>query len=108
MKIFRSFLKFNKLSYRYDSLSNLYARFHVFSRTTLILPNMVGLDLFVHNGKFLFTVDIKPVMIGHKLGEFCFTKLTGRGTRRKRKISLRKKDRKERFSKSKSKSKSKF
>jgi len=52
---------------------------------------MVGLDLFVHNGKRIFIVDIKSNMIGHKLGEFCFTKVTGKGTRRKRKAAQKKK-----------------
>lgn len=91
MKISRSFLKLNFLPYRYDSLFNLYDNLHWFPRTTLILPNMVGLDLPVHNGKYFFTIDIKKSMIGKKLGDFCFTKITGRGTRRKRKIIQQKK-----------------
>jgi ribosomal protein S19 len=100
LKISRSLLKLNTLPYRYDSLSNLYDQLHWFPRTTLILPNMVGLDLPVYNGKYFFTIDIKKSMIGKKLGEFCFTKITGRGTRRKRKIVQQKKVKKMRLQKS--------
>jgi small subunit ribosomal protein S19 len=42
-------------------------------RDMVILPEMVGLNLLVHSGKEFASVDIKPEMIGHYLGEFVIT-----------------------------------
>jgi small subunit ribosomal protein S19 len=42
-------------------------------RDLVILPEMVGLKIMVHNGKEFLPVDLKPEMIGHYLGEFAIT-----------------------------------
>jgi small subunit ribosomal protein S19 len=42
-------------------------------RNMIILPEMVGLIIAVHNGKDFVQVEIKPEMIGHYLGEFAVT-----------------------------------
>jgi small subunit ribosomal protein S19 len=42
-------------------------------RNMIILPEMVGLTLGIHNGKEFVKVEIKPEMIGHYLGEFAVT-----------------------------------
>jgi small subunit ribosomal protein S19 len=42
-------------------------------RDMIILPEMVGAKILVHNGKEFFPVEIKPEMIGHYLGEFAIT-----------------------------------
>jgi small subunit ribosomal protein S19 len=42
-------------------------------RNMIILPEMVGLVIGVHNGKDFVQVEIKPEMIGHYLGEFAVT-----------------------------------
>jgi small subunit ribosomal protein S19 len=39
-----------------------------------IIPEFVGKTVQVYNGKEFQTVDIKPEMIGHALGEFSFTR----------------------------------
>ncbi len=39
-------------------------------RDMVILPEMVGAKLGVYNGKEFVLVEIKPEMIGHRLGEF--------------------------------------
>ena len=44
------------------------------SRNLIITPNLIGLNLFVHNGKNLLKIKIIEDMIGHKFGEFSFTK----------------------------------
>ena len=46
-------------------------RTHV--RDMIILPDMVGLTIHVHNGKEFAQVAIKPEMIGHYLGEYSIT-----------------------------------
>jgi small subunit ribosomal protein S19 len=42
-------------------------------RDMIILPEMVGLAIQVHNGKEFVQVEIRPEMIGHYLGEFAIT-----------------------------------
>jgi small subunit ribosomal protein S19 len=42
-------------------------------RDLIILPEMVGVKILVHNGKEFVPVDIKAEMIGHYLGEFAIT-----------------------------------
>jgi small subunit ribosomal protein S19 len=42
-------------------------------RDIIILPEMVGTTILVHNGKDFISVEIKPEMIGHFLGEFAIT-----------------------------------
>ena len=42
-------------------------------RDMIILPDMVGLNIAVHNGKEFFTFTIRPEMIGHYLGEYSIT-----------------------------------
>ena len=44
------------------------------SRRSMILPNMVGLTIAVHNGKQHVPVFINEDMVGHKLGEFAVTR----------------------------------
>lgn len=43
------------------------------ARDMIILPEMIGITLLVHNGKDFVQVEIKPEMIGHSLGEFAIT-----------------------------------
>jgi small subunit ribosomal protein S19 len=43
------------------------------ARDMIILPEMVGVTVLVHNGKEFTAVDITPEMIGHYLGEFAIT-----------------------------------
>ena len=42
-------------------------------RDLIVLPEMVGAKVGIHNGKEFVEVDIKPDMIGHYLGEFAIT-----------------------------------
>ncbi|HKM50973.1 MAG: 30S ribosomal protein S19 [Candidatus Bathyarchaeia archaeon] len=42
-------------------------------RDMVILPEMVGLNLLIHSGKEFESIDVKPEMIGHYLGEFVIT-----------------------------------
>ena len=47
---------------------------HPWSRRSMILPNMIGLPLAVHNGRHHVPVFVTDEMIGHKLGEFAPTR----------------------------------
>ncbi|MCF6346395.1 MAG: 30S ribosomal protein S19 [Thiomicrorhabdus sp.] len=44
------------------------------SRRSMILPDMIGLTIAVHNGKEHIPVFISENMVGHKLGEFSLTR----------------------------------
>ncbi len=44
------------------------------SRRSMIMPEMVGLTIAVHNGRQHVPVLINENMVGHKLGEFAPTR----------------------------------
>lgn len=44
------------------------------SRRSMILPEMVGLTIAIHNGRVHMPVLISEDMVGHKLGEFAPTR----------------------------------
>ena len=44
------------------------------SRRSMILPQMVGLTIAVHNGRQHVPVFVSENMVGHKLGEFALTR----------------------------------
>ena len=44
------------------------------SRRSMVLPDMVGLTIAVHNGRDHMPIFISENMVGHKLGEFAVTR----------------------------------
>ena len=50
------------------------------SRASMIMPDMLGLTIAVHDGRRHIPVFCTENMVGHKLGEFAFTR-TFRGHR---------------------------
>ena len=53
---------------------NLATVIKTWSRSSTILPEMVGLTIAVYNGKQHVPVYISDQMVGHKLGEFSPTR----------------------------------
>jgi len=45
-----------------------------YSRTSTIIPEMVGLTISVYNGKTWVPVYVTENLVGHKLGEFAPTR----------------------------------
>ena len=45
------------------------------SRRSMVVPEMVGLTIAVHNGRQHVPVLISDNMVGHKLGEFALTRM---------------------------------
>lgn len=43
-------------------------------REMIVLPEMVGLKFGVHNGREFIVFEVKPEMVGHRLGEFSQTR----------------------------------
>lgn len=44
------------------------------SRRSMILPDMVGVTIAVHNGRLHVPIFVTENMVGHKLGEFAATR----------------------------------
>ena len=44
------------------------------SRSSMILPNMVGFTIAIYNGKQHVPIFISDQLVGHKLGEFVSTR----------------------------------
>jgi small subunit ribosomal protein S19 len=45
------------------------------SRRSMVVPEMVGLTIAVHNGRQHMPIYISENMVGHKLGEFAPTRM---------------------------------
>jgi small subunit ribosomal protein S19 len=54
-----------------DKGQNVIIKTH--TRDMVILPEMVGVTVLLHNGKEFSPVEITPEMIGHYLGEYSVT-----------------------------------
>ena len=63
--------KFRKVKESKNTGKEVGIKTHV--RDLIILPEMVGAKISVHNGKDFVTMEIRPEMIGHYLGEFAIT-----------------------------------
>ncbi|OIO11180.1 MAG: 30S ribosomal protein S19 [Elusimicrobia bacterium CG1_02_63_36] len=49
-------------------------RLKVWCRSSTVTPEMVGHTFDVHNGRKFLPIYINEQMVGHKLGEFSFTR----------------------------------
>ncbi len=57
------------------------------SRRSLVVPEMIGLTIAVHNGRQHVPILITENMVGHKLGEFAVTRMfKGHAADRKAKV----------------------
>jgi small subunit ribosomal protein S19 len=54
--------------------SNRKSVIKTWSRSSMIVPDMVGETIAVHNGKTFVPVFVTENMVGHKLGEFSPTR----------------------------------
>jgi small subunit ribosomal protein S19 len=64
------------------------------SRRSVILPEMIGLTMAVHNGRLHVPIFVTENMVGHKLGEFAATR-TFRGHSGDRKVKGKEDDKKD-------------
>jgi small subunit ribosomal protein S19 len=62
---------FEKISKTIASGSKKPIRTHV--RDFIILPNLVDIEIHIHNGREYLPVKVRPEMMGHFLGEFAPT-----------------------------------
>ncbi len=83
-----------KLLKKVDALirSGQKAVIKTWSRSSTILPQMVGLTIGVHNGRRHVPIFITENMVGHKLGEFALTRtFRGHSSRGEKTTMIRKK-----------------
>ena len=52
--------------------------YKIWSRSSIICKKCIGKKVLVYNGKKFVPLNIKIGMLGHKFGEFIFTKRMGR------------------------------
>jgi len=72
------------------SLSGEKAVIKTWSRSSTILPQMVGLTIGVHDGRRHVPIFITENMVGHKLGEFALTRtFKGHGARAEKTTQIR-------------------
>ena len=58
-----------------DARSNNSRRpIRTWSRRSMVVPDMVGLTIAIHNGRQHVPVIMTENMVGHKLGEFSYTR----------------------------------
>ena len=46
----------------------------IWSRRSTILPQFIGKQFLIHNGKNFISLKVTEDMVGHKLGEFASTR----------------------------------
>lgn len=46
----------------------------IYSRSSTILPNFIDSTFLVYNGIRFFKIKVKKDMVGHKFGEYAFTR----------------------------------
>ncbi len=63
---------FQKVRMAQESQSNRVIK--TWSRRSMIVPEMVGITMAVHNGRRFIPIFISEDMVGHKLGEFAPTR----------------------------------
>jgi ribosomal protein S19 len=56
------------------SLKNNSKKINIATRNSEIVPNFVGINFYIHNGKSFTKLTITNDMIGHKFGEFASTR----------------------------------
>lgn len=50
-------------------------KFHrIRSRDLVIIPSLIGIKIGIYNGKEYIPLEIKPEMLGHRIGEFVLTR----------------------------------
>lgn len=54
--------------------SNVKKPIKTWSRRSMIVPDMIGLTIAIHNGRDFVPIYVTENMVGHKLGEFALTR----------------------------------
>jgi small subunit ribosomal protein S19 len=72
--VLRQFDKIEKFLQKCRRKIDMKKKIKTHSRNIIIVPQMVGLTIHVHNGKEFVPCLIVDEMVGHYLGEFAYTR----------------------------------
>lgn len=72
--LLRQFNSIEKFLLRVEKKQKAGKQIRTHSRSLVVVPAMVGLTIYVHNGREFVQVKIMPEMLGHRLGEFALTR----------------------------------
>lgn len=72
--LLRQFDKVEKFAQRCQKKLDGKKKIKTHSRNMLIVPQLVGMTILVHNGKEFVPVEITTEMLAHYLGEFALTR----------------------------------
>ena len=72
--ILRNFATLEKCLQRWKKYNEKGKQIKTHNRDIIVLPQMVGLTVYVYNGKEFLQVKITEEMLGHRLGEFSVTR----------------------------------
>ena len=72
--VLRQFHEIEKFISRAKIKNNRNKPIRTHQREITIVPQMVGMKIYVHNGKNFVLTEIKEEMLGHTLGEFALTR----------------------------------
>jgi len=56
---------------------NIFKKPYLYARNSTIINSYIGKRVYVHTGKSFFSFLVRPLMVGHKFGEFAVTKRLG-------------------------------
>lgn len=76
---------------KYLFLKKQHKSIQLFARNSTILLELVGIHFTVYNGIRFINVFITENKVGHKFGEFSFTRKLGKFIHQKKKIKKKKK-----------------
>ena len=72
--VLRQFNEIEKFVYRCKKKIAKKKPIRTHERSMVIVPQMIGMKIFIHNGKSFVPVEMINEMLGHKLGEFATTR----------------------------------
>ncbi len=72
--VLRQFDKIEKFFEMCNEKNRHNKKIRTHNRDMIIIPGMVGMTIYIHNGKEFTQVKIENEMIGHRLGEFALTR----------------------------------
>ncbi len=72
--VLRNFQKIEKFINKSQKKISKSKKVKTHLRDLVVVPQMVGMKIQVHNGNSFFLIDITEEMLGHKLGEFSMTR----------------------------------
>jgi small subunit ribosomal protein S19 len=72
--VLRQFHEIEKFINRAKIKNNRNKPIRTHQREITIVPQMVGMKIYIHNGRNFVLTEIKEEMLGHALGEFALTR----------------------------------